>query len=77
MALLTTNLSNVRSQLELNAKFSTDALEQVRIETASQYDDLNAQFDAMAKSIAGTGSREATTAGWHGCTIILRHTVGQ
>ena len=66
MTLLTTNMSNVRNQLDINAKISTDALEQVRTETASKYEDIKAQFDATAKSSAGTSSRDATNAGGTG-----------
>ena len=66
MTLLTSNMSNVRNQLDINAKFSTDALEPVRTETASKYEDLKAQFDAMAKSIVGTCICDATGAGGTG-----------
>ena len=67
---LTTAVTNFKEQMDINADFSVDAVQQVRDETKSQPDAMKARFSTMEKLLLEHGVQGALNAGGHWCPII-------
>jgi hypothetical protein len=64
---LTTAVNNFQEQMDINANYSVDSVQQVRDETKSQLDAMKARFDTMEKLLlSGRGVHGASNPGGTG-----------